>query len=185
MTDQPSRIVLSETVTRDDIDDAMHRCGWQLTNVVPPTGHHPGQLIFAAPDPETILYLVQDVRLGVLYVAAMGQAPEAVLSRVRSELDCCDPGSWAELVDDPSDLDRFRRGMAILALASPGPSPERIERFADALSHADNPVRAVALTAAGYAPWPELRPALEPVRDHDPLEELRSAAAQLLDEMTL
>ncbi len=184
MTDQPSRIVLSETVTRDAIDDAMHRCGWQLTNVVPPTGLHPGQLIFAAAEPETILYLVQDGRLGVIYVAALGQGAEAVLSQVRFELPCCDVDSWGELVDDPSDLERFRRGLAIMALTAPGPSPERVARFVRALSHADSRVRRAALTAASYAVWPDLRSALEAVRDHDPIDELRSGAAQLIDEIS-
>jgi hypothetical protein len=184
MSEPHSRVVLSETVTRDAIDDAMHRCGWQLTNVVPPTGIHPGQLIFAVPQPETILYLVQDGRLGVVYVAALGQGAEALLAQVRFELPCCDVDSWGDLTDDPSDLDRFRRGMAILALASPGPTAERVDCAVQALAHADSRVRTAALTAVSYAPWPELRPALEAVRDHDSVEELRSGASQLLDKMT-
>jgi len=170
-------------VTRDDIDDAMHRCGWQLTNVVPPTGHHPGQLMFAAAQPDTVLYLVQDERLGVIYVAALGQSAAAVLDQVRFELPCAEADGWRELTADPSDLESYRRGLAILALACPGATEPGIESFTAALSHTDPQVRTVALTAASYALWPELRSGLEQLRDQDPQSELRAAAAQLIEQL--
>ena len=174
---------MRESVTRDDIDDAMHRCGWQLTNVVPPTGHHPGQLMFAAAQPETVLYLVQDLRLGVIYVAAMGQSAAALLDQVRFELPCEDADTWRELTADPQRLEPYRRGLAILALASPGASQAGVECFTAALNHPEPNVRTLALTAASYAPWPELRPALEQVRDQDAQPELSRAAAQLLEQL--
>ena len=174
------RAVLKAEVTRDDIDDAAMRCGWQLTNVLPGGAERPAQMIYAALGGRIVLYLVEDGRLDVLYFAAAGEGAGEVIEQVRGELPCCDPGAHQELIGDTADVMRLRRGLGILVLQTPEPDEAAVAVFERALAHEDLQVRSVALNAATYAPWPALKPLIERVAAQDPLPALRASAAQLL-----
>ncbi len=172
-----SRVVLRDEVTRDDIDDAMHRCGWQLTNIMSPRAHQPAQIIFATPAADGFFHLVEDARLGLLYFVGSGAAAEVCLSQAREQLSCYGPEEHEELLGDPEQLELYRRGLALLVLNG---APVDLGHFERAFAHPDESVRTAALTALTYAPQPQLRPALEAMRDSDPQAQLRSSAAQVL-----
>ena len=172
-----SRVVLRDEVSRDDIDDAMHECGWQLTNIMPPQAHQPGQIIFTTPAADGFFHLVEDGRLGLLYFVGSGEAAEACLTQAREQLSCYLPGEHEQLLADPDQLERYRRGLALMVLTQPTVDRTALER---AFAHQDASVRAAALTALTYAPQPQLRPVVEAMRDDDPQAQLRTSAAQVL-----
>jgi hypothetical protein len=174
------RAVLQADVSRDDIDDAALRSGWQLTNVLPGGAERPAQMIYAAQQGRTVLYLVEDGRLDVLYFAAAGEGSKALMDEVRGELRCCEPDDYRPLVADLADVMRLRRGLGLLVLTQPEPDAEALRVFEQALVHDDLQARSVALTAVTYAPWPALKPLIGRVVADDPLPALRATAAQLL-----
>ncbi len=174
------RVVLTSEVTRDDIDDAAMRCGWQLTNVLPGSAQQPAQMIYAALRGSLVLYLVEDGRLDVLYFAAAGDGAREALAQVRRELACCDENAHHQYLAGADDVAHLRRGLGILVLQSKTASDEAVALFERVLSHADLQIRSLGLVAATYAPWPQLRTAIERVAQHDPLPQLRANASQLI-----
>jgi hypothetical protein len=178
---QPTqRVALAESVTRDDVDDAMHALGWQLTNVVPPTAERPGQLVFASRDAQTVLCMVDDVRLGVTYFVANGVDVAGELAAVAERFACEGLDAVGELVTDMSNLYRFRRGIGLMALLLTEPDPACVDLFERAFAHGDARVRALALTAASYVTWDEMQPLLAQVCEDDPSPAIREAAGRLL-----
>jgi hypothetical protein len=170
------RMVLRQNATRDDVDDAVLRCGWQLTNVLPASAERPRQLIYATRDGRTV-YLIDDVRLGVTYLAVTGEGAAELLRSVEGLSILRGEPLTAAQLEGAVDLLALRRGVAVPALSLESPSQEVVEAFERALEHADPQVRAIALTAASYALWPELRAVIERVRDGDSEAALRKTAA--------
>ena len=66
------RLVLHESVTRDDLDDAMVRNGWRLANIVSGGETEPTQLLYLTADRQNLLQLVDDPRINTLYILAQG-----------------------------------------------------------------------------------------------------------------
>jgi hypothetical protein len=180
---RPQRAVLGDEVTRDDIDDVMRDEGLQLTNVIPGSDGVPPQLIFAA-DESDYLHLVEDARLGVVYVVAAGPSGDRLLARVRTKLPCLEDDAL-EALDDllgrpDVDVAAVRPGLAACVLCHPA-EPRTPGRLSRALGYADPEVRRAALVAATYAPSRALYAALAKIRDGDDVVELRGQAARLLD----
>lgn len=183
-----TRVVLSENVTRDDVDDAAARLGWQLSNVLPADTGRPAQLIFSARGRRTFVYLVDDQSLGVAYLTASGDDADAVLAAACAELPFCAelPSELEALFrQDEPDADAvavIARGLAIAALSAPTgihPAGRRLALLQQALAHPDPRVRAAGIAAAGHARWPTLSAALEEMAGRDPLPAFRAAAAEL------
>jgi len=173
-------MVLRQSATRDDVDDAVLRCGWQLTNVLDASAERPLQLIYATPDGRTV-YLIDDVRLGVTYLAVTGEGASEFLRRSVEGLSILRGEQLtAAQLEGPVDLQAFRRGVAVPALSLDSPSRGVVAVFERAFAHADPQVRAIVLTAASYALWPELRASIERVRDGDSTPALRKTAAAVM-----
>ena len=177
------RAVLRAGVSRDQIDDALHRGGWHLSNVVPAAESQPAQLIFMTTDGGRLLYLVDDARLGLAYVAASGAEPEAVLAALADDLGGFDLASAKDVDDRLSaaivDLPALARAVAVLALTGDPSTAGSVAALTHCLRHADERVRAVALNAVAYAPWPALGGVLAELASGDPAPALRAAAGQV------
>jgi hypothetical protein len=155
-----ARLVLRDDVTRDAVDDAAARAGWQLSNVLPASERQPAQIIFSAAS--GYVYVVDELRLGVMYLQIASDAPAALMAEARALLSCHDDDDYAALFAQGDAA----AGLAVAALQ--GDEDARPE------------IRALALAAASYALWPGLRPALSQMASDEALAPLRQAASQLL-----
>lgn len=172
------RAVLSNDVTRDDIDDAMARCELHLTNVVPNSNNVPAQLIYATTS-ASHLYLIEDGRLGVIYVATSGEDGAELLARLRAELPFIGD-ERLEVLDSPTaELADVTTALAAVVLSAPG-TPKTMERLSRALESPSRDVRAAALVAVTYAPTRALYSPLAKIRDADDDLELRARAGRVL-----
>lgn len=175
------RVVLADQVSRDDIDDAMVRCGCRLTNVYSGSATHPGQVVFATRDRQSLLYLVEDGRLGVLYVTGTGPTIDGALDEVRTELAHHDEQDIETLTADPSDDARYARGLAVAVLtATQPPSAAQVQVLERGLTAPVAAVRQAALVAVTYAPWPALEGAVQQLASGDPDLVVRANAERLL-----
>ena len=175
-------LVLSSQVSRDDIDDAMHRFGWRITNIFVGSPTHPGQVVYASADRQSLLYLVEDQRLGVLYFTGTGPTIDTTLAEARDHLPVLSAEDALERARHPQQVADLTEALAVLVLtAQSEPSDEQVEVMLRALSYEDGALRNAALVAATYAAWPSLR---EPItemaaRDADPT--VRANAARVME----
>ena len=174
------RVALNENVTRDDIDDAMFEGGFQLTDIVPAGDSHPYQMIYASADRSGLLYLIEDARLGLRYVQAVGGSQAQTLSFICDHLAVCTRESIALQLASPDDLGAHARALYGLALTTlPQTEDEDAKTIESALSHASPLIRRAALIAVSYAPLPALRAPLARVAMSDPDVAIRAAAAEI------
>lgn len=192
-----ARAVLTSTVTRDDVDDAMVGAGFRLVNVVDALPGRPGQLLFARDAGASYVYVIDDLRLGVTYLAATRRpeareqgapAPAGVIEELRGALPCHEPSEHRALLasldaDAPrGDDEAIGLGLALLVLTDPQ-SDGAEDRLRAALKHRSPRVRAAALTAVTYAPEPALVPSLLAMQTSDPDPSLKEAAARVLQSL--
>jgi hypothetical protein len=170
--------VLRDEVTRDDLDDAAVRRGWQLSNVLPASSERPAQIIFADVGLDSFLYVVDERRLGVMYLTASGADAAAMMACARAELSCYAADDHVELLD--GDVAQVKRGLALLVMHADTARADAVRCLSAALRHAKPDVRSAALTAASYALWSELRPVLAEIAIKDEVSALRAAAGQLV-----
>jgi hypothetical protein len=174
--------VLRASVSRDQIDDALHRGGWHLSNVVPAAERQPAQMMFMSGDGARLLHLVDDSRLGLAYVAASGAAPEAAIAALAEDLDGFETTSGEQLASllasAGADLAALARAVGVLALTADPSSAGALQAFESCLRHPDERVRALALNAVAYAPWPGLVETIADLARSDPSPPLRAAAGQ-------
>jgi hypothetical protein len=172
------RAVLHRDVDRDAIDDAALRLHWQLINVISAARERPAQLIFAARG--GYVHFVFDDKLGVRYLQTEATT---VLEAARAELRCYRADEYLSLCEMHDDADAVQLGLALAVLHTHADAPDdaAVEALGRALRSSDRAMRAAAFVAASYAPWRELCPHIEAMRDADPDFELRRGAAQWLD----
>lgn len=183
MNEPTGRVALRDTVTRDDIDDAAAACGWQLTNIIPPTETHPGQFIYASGDRRSLIYLVEDGRLGVCYVAVAGSTAGSVLDEVRAKLSCYTDDEIYELLDQPADDTALARAYGLLVLGTTEPGERFCQALAGGLWHDSLLVRRAALTALTYAPLPPLKPHVARLAAEEQDAVLAATAKEVLQRM--
>ncbi|MEZ4443788.1 MAG: hypothetical protein R3B72_32245 [Polyangiaceae bacterium] len=181
-----STLVLKDSVTRDDVDDAMAALGYRLTNVVPAGPGQPAQLIFSQPAGKVVAHVIDDQRLRVTYLAVQGEAAEPARDALAERLVALAPEAQAEILEGlPSASGaspELLRALASLVLQEPdGP---RLDRHLEAaLRHPDPQLRVAGLTAVTYRPRAALRPALDAIAEGDPEPTLRQAAGQILSQL--
>lgn len=169
-----TKVVLAPGVNLDDIDDLARDRAWQLTNVLPAGAQRPAQRIFTGPD-GTIVYFVEDARLGVTYAAAQGPGAEGEVAAVAGRLDTVAPLTLDAVGGDVTSL-----APALGALALAGVEATEGALVVGALLDREEvAVRSMALTALTYCPWPSLQPRLEAMATSDPEPALRQVAAQV------
>lgn len=148
------RIILHESVERDDIDDAMQRHGWRLANVAAASATQPAQIIFVTRDRGTMLHFVEDAHLEAMYAAVRGGDVDAAERDLRSALPAYTEDEIAALTARSDEPAAFIRGLRYRALTAPeAPSDELVRIFHEALAHPETRVRSAAAALRGYVPW--------------------------------
>ncbi|GAC1538856.1 MAG: hypothetical protein NVS3B10_29830 [Polyangiales bacterium] len=174
------RLVARETVSRDDVDDAMRSLSCRLINVVPASATVPAQLVFASADGRTTLHFVHDAHLDeqVFVVASADGAAAAVVERLRAAIDTWGDEEIASLATSVTDAAALVRGLRMTALTA-APSAATLARFSAGFAHPDEAVRAATLIAAAYAGWPGLEPDVVRLAEGDPSPAVRAQATAL------
>jgi hypothetical protein len=81
-----ARIALPSSVSRDDVDDAVHELGCLLVNAVPASERHPAQIILVTADRRNLVYVIDDPRVDALSIVVQGEDPERYAGALRSRL---------------------------------------------------------------------------------------------------
>ncbi len=184
MTEPIQRVVLRDTVTRDEIDDAVSACGCRLINIVPPSESHPGQIFYATSDRTEVFVLVEDGRLGAIYFTGQGKSSQHDLKDLAGRLACYGLDQIEKMLSRPEDEDAFTRALGFTVLcASEGSDDRRIAAFRTAFEHPSSQVRHAALVAISYAPAEALRPDVAHLAASDEEPMVRVLAERILESL--
>lgn len=170
------RVVLADSVSRDQIDDLLHARGWSLRTCAPAAVGRPAQLVCVSRNGEDLLHVVHDPALGAQYCAVTGPGAAAHADAIRAALPCTSDADVDALVraDDPP---AFLRGLACRVLTH-DPADPRVERdLLRGLEHPHAAARAGAVIAAAYVGIPAVAQRLRALASDDPDPEVRRRAA--------
>lgn len=182
VANETTRIIPRDGVTQDDIDDAMADLGCRLVNVVPPTPSLPGQMIYATRDRKNVLYLVEDVQLGLSYFTGVGEDIVVDLDELRERLPCLRGEDLDGLLTACDGVSERVRALSIMALSVTNePSDDYLSFFHDSLEHPSMTVRFAALVALSYVRWPPLRTSVERIAASDEDGMIRFHAQRVLE----
>jgi hypothetical protein len=171
------RIVLLDTVSPDDIDDARVKHGFRLANVVAARpGFVPAQQVLLTADRRHVLHFIEDGQLQLRYVVVSGPDEKATRRQIEEALPTVDDAALSDLLakGDP-------RGLAVAALTCAEARPDALVAFDQAFIDRAERVRELALIASAYARWPALRPRVMRVAGTDPSGAIRERALLILD----
>ena len=170
------RVVLADTVSLDDVDDARVEQGWHLANLVAARADMPAQQVLLTRDRLHILQLVEDARLGVRYFVVTGPDVTATRRTIAEALPTVDDVTLTQLLiaGDP-------RALALAVLMCNEPRPDVLQAFELAFTDRKDAARTFALVASAYARWPALRSKVARVAGTDPSAAIRERALLILD----
>ena len=175
------RIVLADSVTRDDVDDAIVAHRWRLADVVAASAAHPAQLVLLTEDRGAAMHFVDDQQVDARYFVVSGRDAARARRELEATLPTVDDAAITLLLSSPDRPSELARGLVYAALSSESKAGERVSAFERAASHADESVRAAVVVAAAYARWSELRPLVERCATSDPSPALRARATIVLN----
>jgi hypothetical protein len=170
------RIVLRETVSRDDLDDARVTQRWRLANVVAARPGVPAQDVVLTEDRRHVLHFIEDAQLGLRYVVVSGPDEPATRRVVEAALPSVDEPALAALLAAGA-----LRALGIAALIRAEAQPDALVAFDHAFLDRKESARTFALIAAAYARWPALRTKVARVAGTDPSAAVRERALLVLD----
>lgn len=180
--EQTIKVILKDGVTQDDIDDMMDDIGCRLVNVVPPSPSLPGQMIYTTRDRQRVVYLVEDVQLGLNYFTGVGGDSVDDLEELRERLPCLHRDDLDELLADGDEESKRVRALSIMAISVTGePSEDHLSFFRDSLEHRSVTVRFAALVALAYVRWSTLRYSVEQIASSDEDGMIRLHAQRVLE----
>lgn len=136
-------------------------------------------------DPGVGLHFSVDDATGLAYLYVSANSPEDAGSRADQIANVLGAREYAELLDgfdNAKDNDERAGALLTLALgALPGPDTASVDRISTALTDADPGVREAAIYASSYRPTDRYRPLLRQIAEHDPVDQLREDAREMLD----
>lgn len=119
MSPTATRVVLRDTVGRDDLDAAARRWGWLLANVAPKSDSRPFQIVFLTADERTAVHFVHDERLDARYLALHGADVARAEREVRETLPTYDEADVRRMIERPMSRQEQIRGLGYLRLLAP------------------------------------------------------------------
>ncbi|MGW0791111.1 hypothetical protein ACWD04_23425 [Streptomyces sp. NPDC002911] len=180
------RMVLRPRFSEDEVNRLAVELGWPRREeyAADPEEGTPYQVVWAA-GPKLSLHYFEDDIARNSYVVVVGEDAAAV--RGAAEIIEVRLHTWRldELVaevDSSSGPTELTQAVIRAGLGAPEEFDDRFfTRINDALRHSDTRVRESAVWSVSYVPYPNYRPQLVQVRDHDPDEDLRDTAGLLLE----
>ena len=176
------RVVLEKQTSAQDVASFARRHGLELYDEIEANEDRPGETIWTSEGARDRLHRLDDQFSGLVYLIIKGDREEALRDAAEEELDGLTTEILAVAMQGRDDAALSRSAIAALGvLAPPACSEEYLGIFRWVLRH-DNPaVRDAAISATGYARWPELIAELEHVATNDPDPALRDYAKIAID----
>ena len=161
---QRIRLVLRDSVSREEIDRLASEKGWIFSGEVKATGNTPYQKIWTTIDQRTAIHYIEDSLIVIHYLQIKGDRPEEVADDIRASLDVYDKYEIRNIVESASRSSEVIDAIYIAGVAAPQRYDEEyFQLFENVLSHPDPEVRRAAIFAMAYASWPQFRSLLERV----------------------
>lgn len=182
MKSERVRVVLSNTVSEDQLTALSDKHDWWIRRRIARNGDQPEEYIYSTDDKRTDLHFIQDHKIGVNYILVQGPDAEEIAPILAKNLLSFDADEIWTAAREVGSSNNYRRALYHLALISMdhGFDREVFEIYEKAMQHSDAIVRGAALLGSAYLGWPELA---APVRrlagDDEPEESIRQDAALL------
>jgi hypothetical protein len=171
-----NRVVLEETVSREDVEVKAYAMGWQLWDQQAAEGNTRFHQVYRPADTAGFVSHVEDAMVGLRYLQADDPAITA-LRAIADELPARDAESVLTSLRDARSIDGARLALRQTAIMAP---PQYEPIWYDAIrpwfDHPHKGVRLTAVLVAAYLGWPEFRPILEHLISNDPDVDVREDA---------
>lgn len=175
------KVILHPTVTRDDVWTFADNKHWSWWNEIeaPDT---PYELIWYANVKATAIHYIEDDLTGVHYFVVRGEFIGEIVQQIRGGLGVYNVDDFAELLAGAQDEEDYAFVLYRLAIAAPVRFDEQYYSLLEqGLTHADAAVREVAIGAASYVDWEEIKAKIREMAEQDPSAEVRTTAATLIE----
>jgi len=175
-----TRLVPKDGTGRADVERLAGRFGWSHHRTTEASGTAPFEIVWISPDRGAAVHWIEGELTPVHYLVVGGPDIAPTVELLRRELDLHDDESLAELIDGTRDGSSLMDALNILGVHCSGPyEPQLFALFRWALNDPEPLVRRVALLSVANAGWPEFRPLVEYLRDHDPVAVVREDATAI------
>ena len=180
------RVVLSEHPGLLSLTGYARLHDWQLIAETPAGQPKiaPRELIFKAGRTSLEVHYCEDDITGNSYVFATGatrRVADALIGMIERDLPVHTADGLLEAFDQASGFDDLGSLLIKLTLAAPAEFDAGIaDRVRRCLQHPDERLRALAVWATSYTPWPEYQQLLREVAAEDASRDVRSRAARML-----
>ncbi len=170
-----------------DCEQSLHELAsqeyWLLSEWVQPDPDQqvPGQVIWETEDRATKIHLVQDFLVQFPYLIVAGSDTDSVTQILTDNIPLYTDEELLQGRGDVSSLEERKMAVARLGVGAPRDYDIRFfEQLRLATGDQEPEVRSVAIWVMGYPSWPQFRPLLEKLRDHDSDAEVRDDARVIL-----
>jgi hypothetical protein len=177
-----TRIVLDEHTSAQDVANFAQRHGLAFYDKLEPNDDRPGETIWISQGARDRLHRLDDQFCGLVYLIIKGDREDELRAAAAEELNGLTTETLAVAMHSRNDAALSRSSIAALGvLAPPVCQDDYLGIFRWLLHHKDAAVRDAAVSATGYAGWPQLIPELQKVASDDPKPELRHLAKIAVD----
>ncbi len=184
-----TRLVPKDPEEQPTIFDLVQRKGWiYLKRVKPdPEKFIPGESIFKPKDADVTVHYVDDFIAQVVYILLKAEDLDEltdVADEIAEELPTYSSDEILQLYPAAKDEAERSKAIRLTGIAAPGRYDERyFAIFRAALAASETPVRLAAVQMTAYLGWRELGALLEPLRDSDADEGVRTSAGNIVSAM--
>ncbi len=162
------KMPLNAGITLSAISDAASSWGLVFVDKIEASDTNPLEVIWSTPDRVNQFHYVEDSILDQPYLAWVGSDETSLNAEFAESGWVMSREGILDQLGHPLTEDQKVRLTAMLAIvAGPKFDPGIFEAFDKMLSDSSPRVRQFALLATGYPAWPQFRPLLEQIRDHD------------------
>ena len=185
------RIVLDESVTKDNVNSLAWDLGWSLGDVIKAEGTTPRQTIFYEEEEDgsiTYIRYTDDTNIDLPYMEVYGEDRELIdliAEDIHKSLNTHSLPEVVEMVkraktkDDREELFLAMRYLGIACGGQPT-TPELLKLFYDLAYDPDPDISHTATIAMGYTAWAEFKEPLEYLAQNHPTQSRREYAAHIL-----
>ena len=178
-------VVFAEHPALPSVAEYGDRHGWRIVSETPPgvPRNAPREIVFSTGQADAAVHLCEDDITQNSYAFAVGgskDGAEALIGVLERALPSWSVARLLTEVDRGAGFDEKGRALIRLAIAAPKEfDPAVFERVRDCLIHPDERLRALAIWATSYTPWPEYRRLLANVAAEDASKQIRDRAARM------
>jgi hypothetical protein len=154
-------VVLKPPRATIDVVRAARKNNWRHVKRIDPGERRFYEEIYEVPDTGTVVRVIDDHFVQIIYVALQGEGRQQVESTLRKQVETLEDTAIDALLKSQNPKDRAT-GIRILGAIAPDIADNRItEAFSKALEDKSPEVFKALIAAVGRAAWPELWPIVD------------------------